>query len=478
VHRHTVSRYVHLAREEAESTIPPLGSGEGEEAKSTIPPPGSSGRVSQCQPYRATIQAKLEQGFSGQRIYQDLVREEGYTGSYDSVKRFLRRLGPSGELPFRRLEVLPGQEAQIDFGKGAPVLAAEGPRRKSHVFRIVLSHSRKGYSEAVFHQSTEGFLRCLENAFRSFGGVPRTLIIDNLKAAVGKADWYDPELHPKIQSFCRHYGTVILPTRPYTPRHKGKVESGIGYVKDNALKGRTFSSLQEQNELLQEWERHTADTRIHGTTRQQVGKVFQEVEKSSLLPLPLSLFASFREAKRCVHRDGYVEVDKAYYSVPPEYLGWQVWVRWDSHLVRIFNSRLEPIVVHAKAEPGHFQTRPDHIHEHKRSGIERGAGWLLQKADRIGFQARQWAQAMLQARGVEGIRVLLGLVSLSKYYSCRQINHACRVALSYEAFRLRTIREIIKRGGPEQPSLAFMEEHPIIRPLSDYQRWIENDPHE
>jgi hypothetical protein len=110
--------------------------------------------------------------------------------------------------------------------------------------------------------------------------------------------------------------------------------------------------------------------------------------------------------------------------------------------------------------------------------VERGAGWLLEKAARIGSEARQWAQAMLQARGVEGIRVLLGLTSLPKHYSSQQINHACRVALSYEAFRLRTIREIIKRGGPEQPSFAFLEEHPIIRPLSDYQRWIENDPHE
>ncbi|MBN2211836.1 MAG: IS21 family transposase [Sedimentisphaerales bacterium] len=478
IHRHTVSRYVQLAREGAKSTIVPLGSEEGTPAKSTISPPGSGGRISQCQPYATVIQKKLDQGFSGQRIYQDLVTEEDFTGSYDSVKRFIRRLGPSSELPFRRWESLPGQEGQIDFGKGAAILTPEGKRWNSYVFRIVLSHSRKGYSEAVLHQSTESFLRCLENAFWYFGGVPQTLVIDNLKAAVSKADWYDPELHPKIQSFCQHYGTVILPTKPYTPRHKGKIESGIGYVKDNALKGRTFATLQEQNQFLQNWERHTADTRIHGTTRQQVAKVFEEQEKSVLLPLPISHFASFREARRSVHRDGYVEVDKSYYSVPPEYLGRQVWVRWDSRLVRIFNSRMEPIAVHAKVEPGRFQTRPDHIHERKRSGIERGAGWLLQKASRIGSGAQQWAQAMLQARGVEGMRVLMGLISLPKQYSPEQINHACRIALSYEAFRLRTIREIIKRGGQEQPSFAFIEEHPIIRHLSDYQRFIENDPDE
>ena len=90
----------------------------------------------------------------------------------------------------------------------------------------MLSYSRKAYSEAVWRQSTESFITCLENAFRHFGGVPKRLVIDNLKAAVARADWYDPEIHPKLQSFAQHYGTVILPTKPYTPRHKGKVESG------------------------------------------------------------------------------------------------------------------------------------------------------------------------------------------------------------------------------------------------------------
>jgi transposase len=115
--------------------------------------------------------------------------------------------------------------------------------RKHTIFRIVLSYSRKAYSEAVWHQSSEAFIQCLENAFRHFGGVPKRLVTDNLKAVVAQADWYDPEIHPKLQSFAKHYGTVFLPTKPYMPRHKGKVESSVKYVKSNALKGRVFSSL-------------------------------------------------------------------------------------------------------------------------------------------------------------------------------------------------------------------------------------------
>src|SRR5690606_37533885 len=186
-----------------------------------------------------------------------------------------------------------------------------------------------------FRQTTEDFITCLENSFAEFGGCPETLVIDNLKAAVKHPDWFDPELVPKLAAFCAHYGVAILPTRPYTPRHKGKVESGVKYVKNNALKGRRFESLVEQNAFLLHWERSVADTRIHGTTRRQVGKVFEEVERSALRPLPLERFPFFHEGQRVVNRDGHVEVAKAYYSVPPEYLTRTVWVRWDARLVRI-----------------------------------------------------------------------------------------------------------------------------------------------
>ena len=183
--------------------------------------------------------------------------------------------------------------------------------RRPWIFRIVLSYSRKAYSEAVWRQSTEAFISCLENAFRHFGGVPKRLVIDNLKAAVARADWYDPEIHPKLQSFARHYGTVFLPTKPYMPRHKGKVESGVKYVKRNALKGRVFTSLAEENQFLLNWETQVADQRIHGTTKQQVEKLFEEAERRELLPLPAERFPFFHEARRAVHRDGHLEVDKA-----------------------------------------------------------------------------------------------------------------------------------------------------------------------
>jgi transposase len=413
----------------------------------------------------------LEQGLTAQRIYQDLVGEHHFTGSYYSVRRYVRRLEVRTELPVRRLECAPGEEVQVDFGRGAPIVNAEG-RRRPHVFRLVLSHSRKAYSEAVARQTTEAFLRCLENALWHFGGVPRRIVLDNLRAAVTRADWFDPELNPKVQAFALHYGTVFWPTRPYTPRHKGKVERGVGYVQDNALKGRTFASLDEQNQFLTAWEQNVADTRIHGTTRRHVGQVFREVERPALAPLPAGRFPCFQEAPRTVHRDGHVEVGRAYYSVPPEYLGRRVWVRWDGRLVRVFNSRLEQIAVHVQHEPGRFSTHRQHLADEKISSVERGASWLLGRVRHIGPQATRWAEGLIQARGVEGLRVLQGLLSLTKRYAAAQLERACGIAHSYSAYRLRTLRQLIERDAPAQPTFDFAQEHPMIRPLSEYQQFV------
>lgn len=434
--------------------------------------PRSIGRPSACEPYREIILGKLAQDLTAQRIHQDLVADCGFRATYDSVKRFVRTLRASRPLPMRRMESAPGVEAQVDFGTGAAVVGADGRRRKTHVFRIVLSHSRKGYSEATFRQTTEDFLGCLENAFTHFGGVPQTLVIDNLRAAVKHPDWFDPELVPRFAAFCAHYGVAVLPTRPYTPRHKGKVERGVAYVQGNALKARTFESLTAQNMHLVEWERTVADTRIHGTTRRQVGKVFEEVERAALRPLPRERFPVFQEAQRIVSRDGHVEVAKAFYSVPPEYLTRTVWVRWDARLVRIFNSRFEQIAVHVRHEQGRFSTHGQHIAREKISGLERGTEHLLSRVALVGRHTQQWASAMVTARGVEGTRVLMGLLSLAKKHPSETLEKACEIAMSHGAFQLRTIRQLLTRQQPLQQPLPFLDEHPLIRPLDDYARVV------
>jgi hypothetical protein len=401
-----------------------------------------------------------------QRIYQDLAAGGQFAGSYDSVWRFVRQRERVLELPFRRMEVEPGTELQVDFGQGAWVVE-KGKRRRPHLFRAVLSCSRKGYSEAVWRQTSESFIRCLENAFRHFGGVPATVVIDNLKAGVLRADWFDPELNPKLEEFARHYGTVILPTKPAMPRHKGKVEAGVKFAQNNAVKGRSFDSLAAQNLFLAQWEKNTADTRIHGTTRQQVGKLFETVERPALRPLPAGLFPVFEEARRTVHRDGYVEFRRAYYSVPPEYVGRTVWVRQETRLLRIHNTRREQIALHALADPGKFTTDPLHLHSRKRHIIERGVDHLLDRCRLIGPLTGTWAEAMHQARGPQSLRVMLGLLQLAEKHPAAGLEKAAGIATHHGAWRLRDLKRLLELPGNVM-QLDFLETHPLIRSLEAY----------
>jgi transposase len=502
IHRETVGRYVDLAAEPAGKA--PLGSalagnaplgpatdalnGIDPSKPATNAPPGSTdspqagstgsrqaGPPSSASPWREVIVQKLDQGLTAQRIYQDLASEHGYTGSYYSVRRLIKKLTGVTPPPFRRMECEPAAEAQVDFGRGASIVGADGKRRGSWVFRLVLSHSRRGYSEAVSRQTTDEFLRCIENAFARFGGVPRTLVIDNLRAAVTQADWFDPELNPKVQSFCRHYGIAILPTRPYTPRHKGKIERGIGYVKDNALKGHTFASIADQNRHLLQWESQVADKRIHGTTRQQISRVFEQVEKPALAPLPAMRFELFQEALRHVNRDGHVQIKGAYYSAPPEYLGQNLWARWDGRTVRLLNKKMEQVAVHVQQEPGRFATDNQHILPEKISKIENGAAWLLERIERFGPGASEWSKACLQSRGIEAVRVLMGLLSLGNKHPWSSVDEACRTAHGHGSYRLRCVRKLIEHksdGQQTQTMMPFITEHPIIRPLDEYGQWI------
>ena len=273
---------------------------------------------------------------------------------------------------------------------------ADGKRRQDARLPHRLEPQPQGVQRGDLPADDGRLHRLPGKRLRHFGGLPKVLVIDNLRAAVKHPDWFDPELVPKLRSFCQHYGIVILPTKPYMPRHKGKVEAGVKYVQNNALKAQEVrQSSASRTSTWRRWEATVADTRIHGTTRQHVGKVFREAERPALQPLPLERFAMFQEAPRKVSRDGHIEVAKAYYSAPPEYLGRTVWARWDKHLVRIFNQRFEQIDLHLRHEPGRFSTHAHHLAPEKINGIERGVGYLLTKVRGIGPDAHQWAEAML-----------------------------------------------------------------------------------
>jgi transposase len=454
---------------EAKPAISIAGLEEAGEVKPAISTAGNgAGRKSQCEPLAAVIMAKVELGLSAQRIYQDLVGENGFTDSYQSVKRFVRKLREAQPERIWRLECQPGEELQLDFGLGAPIDDGQGHKRRSWVLRMVLSYSRKAYSEAVTRQDTETFIRCLENGLRNLGGSTLLLNLDNMKMAVLKADWFDPEINPKLADFCRHYGMHVVPCRPATPQHKGKIERGVAYVRTNALKGRRFKSLAEQNRFLSHWESSVADKRIHGTTRKQVAACFEE-ERPHLQPLPASLFPCFQEGQRSVHRDSYVEVQKAFYEAPPELIGREVWVRWDSRCVRIFNERMEQVGMHTRQEPGKFS------HSLGAGGFSApvlsSCRYWVNRAAVLGEQCGQWAQSALDARGPESLRSIMGLCNLIKKHSGAVLNAACAKSLKAGTHRLKDVRRLIGEQS-EQTAFSFAQSHPLIRDLKTYSDFV------
>ena len=192
-----------------------------------------------------------------------------------------------------------------------------------------------------------------------------------------------------------------------------------------------------------------------------------EAERPALSPLPASLFPSFTEARRKVHRDGHVEFERAYYSVPPEYLAREVWVRGESRVIRILNHRQEVIAAYVRTEPGRFATIDAHIHAHKRSGVERGAQYWLDRCRRIGPHTAAWAEGFFAQRGVYGLRALQGLVSITKQHPASALEQAASTAKRRGVWRLKDLRRLLT-SADNIVQVDFLDTHPLIRPLDAY----------
>jgi hypothetical protein len=211
-----------------------------------------------------------------------------------------------------------------------------GKYRRTRLFVLTLGYSRKAVRLLVFRSSTRIWAELHEKAFRRLGGAPRILVLDDLREGVLVPDVYDATLNPLYRDVLAHYGAVALPCRIQDPDRKGKVERSVGHAKNTPLKGKRFESLEEGQAYLDRWETNWADTRIHGTTKRQVAAMFAE-EKPTLLPLPVEPFRYYQYGERVVHLDGCVEVEAAYYGLPPGWIRRGVKVQWDELYVTVQN---------------------------------------------------------------------------------------------------------------------------------------------
>jgi len=460
VDRETVARY-DPKREPKSAKVP-----AGPLSNAARVPTGSQ---SACEPYRHVIETAVEKGLSAQRIWQDLRDDYRFSHGYDSVKRFVRRLKRRRREVVAVMEHPPGEEAQVDFFQGPPTLDPEsGKWRRPWIFRMVLSCCGHSYEEPLWRQEKVAFMRAHENAFLDFGGVPRVVRLDNLKAGVARACLYDPDIAELYAAFAKHWGFIPLPCRPRHPQEQGVVERGGDYLKDNALKGRRFDSLEELDAFLKRWNRTVARVRIHGRTRKQVYTHFLEVEKPALKPLPAERFSFFEVGTRTVHPDGYVEVDCAYYAVPDRLLGEEVRVYWDERLVRIYHQD-QCVGVYTKAPAGTFSGRDEYRPAHKPARQQAYQEYLLARAEHVGSRALAWAKAAIEERDVRAYRLLQGMISLTRKHPKERVDWACGIALENRLFRHKHLRRLVEQAAARAPAqLPLIQTHEIIRELSEY----------
>ena len=308
IYRGTISKYRKEFQNQPKVPIessPPLSENPPEVPADLPPLPTTNS--SQIQPYTQNIRDALLQKLTAQHIYQDLVEEHGYTGSYDAVKRYARKLRKKVRGFTDRLEHLPGKEAQVDFGKSTCRILIDNKWKRVWFFKMTLSCSKHSYEELVEKQDLETFLQCHEHAFAFFGGVPEIVTIDNLKAGVIEASIFDPILNETYLKFATHWGFAANPCMPFRPEHKGVVERDVSYTKHNALDGRRFDGLEEANAFLRHWNKRWARTRIHGTTRCQVWKLFCDIERPRLRPVAEKPFEFFNICVRKVDVNGVLK---------------------------------------------------------------------------------------------------------------------------------------------------------------------------
>jgi transposase len=441
---------------------------------STDPVPGQSATASACEPYRDFIELSLSKGRNAKAVYQDLVDDHGFTGRYSSVKRFVRRCRGK-QTPEARAVILtpPGEESQVDYGAGPMVRDPHSGRyRRTRLFVLTLGYSRKCIRILTFQSSARIWAELHEQAFRRLGGATKTIVLDNLGEGVLKPDIYDPSLNPLYRDVLAHYGAVALPCRVADPDRKGKVERGVGHAKNTPLKGQRFESLEEAQAYLDRWEAHWADTRIHGTVKRHVAAMFAE-EKPTLTSLPLEPFRHYQFGERRVNLDGCVEVEAAYYSAPPGWIGRSVNVQWDGRVVRVLDPRSNQLLrEHLRQQRGQHRI-PE---EDKPAKTPRTTAQLLARCARIGPHIGTLAERMYERGGQTEIRRILGITSLARQHGAALTDDACAAALDsgIPANAYRFVRLWLERKTP----LTLRQVDPIIRQLTLYRDFIDQKTQE
>lgn len=472
--RQTVSKYHQIARQ-AGYLEPGITLPDDETIQKRLGPgPRPPKIISSVKPFGEIVESLHKQGVEMVAIWQRLKDDQGYRGSYSSIRRFVQHLEPESRAVYVRVQTAPGEELQVDFGSVGQLFdPASGRIRPAFVFVATLGYSRHQYAELVFDQKVVTWIGLHRRAFEHFGGVPKRVVPDNLKAAVLKVLVHDAVLGEAYRQMALHYGFMISPTIPSTPRHKGKVENGVHYVQRNFMAGQQFADIQHANRRLKDWIREVAGVRDHGTTHQAPLSLFRELEQAALTPLPAEAFSlcEIRTAK--VHPDCHVVVSGSFYSAPYVHVGTTLEVYVRERVIELYQGQ-HLVATHVRSQrPGQWQTRLEHYPEHKAAYLQQTPDFCRQRAARLGPATSQVVMVLLADRPLDRLRSVQAILRLEETVGAKRLEAACARALHYGDLRYRRIKDILNAAldceplpeeAATQPTLA----HAFARPASDF----------
>jgi transposase len=384
----------------------------------------------------------------------------GYSWFCDLYREWVGRLKPT----LRQVHTA-GERVFVDFaGHGMEVIdGASGEIRRAEIFVAVLGASSYTYVQAVWSQSLPDWIAAHVALLTFVGGVPRQIVSDSLRAGITRACFYEPLVNRTYADMASHYGTAVIPARPYKPRDKAKVEVGVQVVQRwilARLRNRRFFSLAELNRAIRELVEQLNDRPMRGwgTTRRAL---FEQLDRPALLPLPPAPY-EFAAWKRCrVNLDYHVEIDKHLYSVPFRLLREEAEARLTTGTVEIFH-RGKLVAAHQRSQRPH---RPSTITEHMPSSHRRYRDWTHERIQReaaaIGDDTAALVEIILRARPhpEQGFRSCIGILRLAQRYDADRLDSACARALALGTRSYSSVAAILKNArqnkpaDPEQPSL-------------------------
>lgn len=412
--------------------------------------------LSLIKPYAKEVQSWHASNLSGVVMHQTLVRNHNFKGSYSAVRRYLQSLEKAHPKVTTILDFAPGEAAQVDFGSGPNIIDVyTGEVSKTWFFVMTLAFSRHMYVELVKNQKVDTWLLCHRHAFEFFGGVPKKIIIDNLKSAITKACFHDPEVQRSYAEYAEGYGFVISPCPPADPKKKGIVESGVKYVKNNFMPLRQFRSVHDSNVQAKEWVLEKGN-RIHGTTKQQPLKVFVETEKSLLKTLPdrppeLGVWAQVK-----LHGNCHVQFEKCYYSAPFRLVHQILWLKATGNTVKLFRN-LDLVAIHPRLyKPGSRSTLNEHLPPNALAYKMQDPTWCRKQAEQIGPACLALIEQLFSDKVLDNLRACQGIIRLSEKYGNVRLEAACQRALSYGNPRYYTVKTILQKGLDQEPKQRML----------------------